>query len=416
MVITGQAVSGNVLKQQIAYDPWGKQATLWSHSQFVFGLRLGEMRGYTGHTMVNDLDLIHMGGRTYNPVLGRFMQADPFIQAGANLQNYNRCSYVLNNPLSYTDPSGYFFKKVLKTDIFRTAFSIGIAVYTGSASFTLIKNGSVSAAYSMAAAGGFASGAVQTGNLRSAKVGALSSMAFLGVGQVTYGASNLMKVGSHAVVGGAISSLQGGKFAHGFVSAGITKGAQVNGVVPDNLVGGTIVSAIVGGTVSELTGGKFRNGAVTGAFQFVMNQWVNRNLNDAMPADKRREHFKSQGVRANDIADARQELRDLVEAYQQSGDNRLFKVIPEWEGRHALDIAAVELVQGNGLDAFMRDDQRIMMGNEVAAKAAGWASVPRRLSQALKSFWAPSPQPVNMMDNHEVIRFYYEQKSIIDGR
>ncbi|WP_194756092.1 hypothetical protein [Aliidiomarina indica] len=130
----------------------------------------------------------------------------------------------------------------------------------------------------MAAAGGFASGAVQTGNLRSATVGALSSMAFLGVGQVTYGASNLMKVGSHAVVGGAISSLQGGKFVHGFVSAGITKGAQVNGVVPDNLVGGTIVSAVVGGTVSELTGGKFRNGAVTGGFQFVMNQWISDQM------------------------------------------------------------------------------------------------------------------------------------------
>ena len=72
------------------------------------------MRGYTGHTMVNDLNLIHMGGRTYNPVLGRFMQADPFIQAGANLQNYNRYSYVLNNPLSYTDPSGYLFKRLNK--------------------------------------------------------------------------------------------------------------------------------------------------------------------------------------------------------------------------------------------------------------------------------------------------------------
>lgn len=114
VVITGHAVLGNVLKQQIVYDPWGKQATLWSHSQFIFGLRLGEMRGYTGHTMVNDLNLIHMGGRTYNPVLGRFMQADPFIQAGANLQNYNRYSYVLNNPLSYTDPSGYLFKRLNK--------------------------------------------------------------------------------------------------------------------------------------------------------------------------------------------------------------------------------------------------------------------------------------------------------------
>ena len=42
--------------------------------------------------MVNDFEVIHMGGRTYNPILGRFMQADPFVQAPANLQNYNRYS------------------------------------------------------------------------------------------------------------------------------------------------------------------------------------------------------------------------------------------------------------------------------------------------------------------------------------
>ena len=64
--------------------------------------------------MVNDFEVIHMGGRTYNPHLGRFMQADPFVQAPGNLQNYNRYSYVLNNPMSYTDPSGYFFKKLFK--------------------------------------------------------------------------------------------------------------------------------------------------------------------------------------------------------------------------------------------------------------------------------------------------------------
>ena len=49
--------------------------------------------------MVNDFEVIHMGGRTYNPILGRFMQADPFVQAPGNLQNYNRYSYVLNNPM-----------------------------------------------------------------------------------------------------------------------------------------------------------------------------------------------------------------------------------------------------------------------------------------------------------------------------
>ncbi|PKI02518.1 RHS repeat-associated core domain-containing protein [Glaciecola sp. 33A] len=53
-----------------------------------------------------------MKGRIYDPTIGRFMQADPFIQAPNNSQNYNRYSYVLNNPMSYTDPSGYFFKKL----------------------------------------------------------------------------------------------------------------------------------------------------------------------------------------------------------------------------------------------------------------------------------------------------------------
>jgi hypothetical protein len=41
--------------------------------------------------------------------LGRFLQANPFIQAPYNTQSLNRYSYVLNNPLNATDPSGYFF-------------------------------------------------------------------------------------------------------------------------------------------------------------------------------------------------------------------------------------------------------------------------------------------------------------------
>ncbi|WP_342626735.1 RHS repeat-associated core domain-containing protein, partial [Pseudoalteromonas rubra] len=48
-----------------------------------------------------------MNGRIYDADTGRFMQADPVVQAPSNLQNYNAYSYVLNNPLSYTDPSGY---------------------------------------------------------------------------------------------------------------------------------------------------------------------------------------------------------------------------------------------------------------------------------------------------------------------
>jgi hypothetical protein len=48
-----------------------------------------------------------MNGRIYDPTIGRFMSADPFIQAPYELQSHNRYAYVMNNPLLYTDPSGY---------------------------------------------------------------------------------------------------------------------------------------------------------------------------------------------------------------------------------------------------------------------------------------------------------------------
>ena len=46
-------------------------------------------------------------GRVYDPVIGRFLSPDPYIQAPYFAQNFDRYSYVLNNPLKYIDPSGY---------------------------------------------------------------------------------------------------------------------------------------------------------------------------------------------------------------------------------------------------------------------------------------------------------------------
>jgi|GEM_PF-4190130 len=55
-----------------------------------------------------------MNGRVYDPTLGRFLSADPHVQIAGATQACNRYSYVNNNPLSYTDPSGFFFKKIKK--------------------------------------------------------------------------------------------------------------------------------------------------------------------------------------------------------------------------------------------------------------------------------------------------------------
>ncbi|MEJ2046097.1 MAG: RHS repeat-associated core domain-containing protein, partial [Reinekea sp.] len=51
---------------------------------------------------------IHMQGRVYDPTIGRFLQADPFVQAPDQILSYNRYAYVWNNPLTGRDPSGFY--------------------------------------------------------------------------------------------------------------------------------------------------------------------------------------------------------------------------------------------------------------------------------------------------------------------
>jgi len=64
-------------------------------------------RGYTGHEHIDQFSLINMNGRMYDPVLGRFLSPDPFFANPFFTQDFNRYSYVINNPLKYIDPSGY---------------------------------------------------------------------------------------------------------------------------------------------------------------------------------------------------------------------------------------------------------------------------------------------------------------------
>ena len=86
---------------EASYDAWGRQT--------VSTNTIGFTRGYTGHEMLAELGIINMGGRLYDPVLGRFFSPDNYVQAPTDSQNFNRYSYCLNNPLKYTDPTGEWF-------------------------------------------------------------------------------------------------------------------------------------------------------------------------------------------------------------------------------------------------------------------------------------------------------------------
>ena len=259
--------SGAVV-QHINYDAWGKQnrfSTSSSLQTLLSQQSPAESKGYTGHKELSDLGIIHMNGRIYDPTLGRFLQADPHIQAPTNSQNYNRYSYVLNNPMSYTDPSGYFFKKLGKfiKKNWRTIAAIAITAVTGYGAALFSAFGASGVATIIAASGGALAGYVATGSLKGAAVGALSGAAFYGIGQAFNGSSGFWEtgglghIGAHALAGGVISDLQGGNFGHGFWSAGFTKGAQVNGLITNGGVGydalRIVTAAVIGGTISEIT-------------------------------------------------------------------------------------------------------------------------------------------------------------------
>jgi hypothetical protein len=52
----------------------------------------------------------------YDPQNARMLSADPILQDATSSQAYNKYSYCINNPLKYTDPSGYVFIKGKNND------------------------------------------------------------------------------------------------------------------------------------------------------------------------------------------------------------------------------------------------------------------------------------------------------------
>ncbi|MDH4055663.1 MAG: DUF4329 domain-containing protein [Gammaproteobacteria bacterium] len=64
-------------------------------------------RGFTFHTNSEGSSLIHMNGRIADGLTGRFLSPDPYVFEPQLTQSFNRYSYVRNNPLTYTDPSGF---------------------------------------------------------------------------------------------------------------------------------------------------------------------------------------------------------------------------------------------------------------------------------------------------------------------
>ncbi len=113
--ITHIATSDGTLVEENSYDPWGRLRNPETKEIFALGTepRLMLGRGYTGHEHLTWFGLINMNARLYDPVLGRFLSPDPFVQTPDFTQNFNRYSYCLNNPLVYVDENGEFWHIII---------------------------------------------------------------------------------------------------------------------------------------------------------------------------------------------------------------------------------------------------------------------------------------------------------------
>jgi RHS repeat-associated protein len=76
-------------------------------------------KGFTEHEMLDSTELVHMNGRVFDPVTGRFVSADLYIDGPDHTQGWNRYAYVRNGPLSATDPTGWLIEEL---DAFSSSF------------------------------------------------------------------------------------------------------------------------------------------------------------------------------------------------------------------------------------------------------------------------------------------------------
>lgn len=106
--ITHIATADGLPVAEYSYDAWGRLRNPQTHEVYLPGqepeLFLG--RGFTGHEHLSWFGLINMNARLYDPVIGRFLSPDPYVQMPDFTQNFNRYSYGLNNPFVYIDENG----------------------------------------------------------------------------------------------------------------------------------------------------------------------------------------------------------------------------------------------------------------------------------------------------------------------
>ncbi|WP_334124575.1 RHS repeat-associated core domain-containing protein [Empedobacter brevis] len=277
--------SGRVVEKRY-FDAWGniKQVvhTSWNGTVATntTNKTLGILdRGYTGHEHLQSVGLIHMNGRLYDPLIRRFLSPDNFVQDPYNTQNFDRYTYVYNNPLMYNDPSGEWIQIVIGAAIAIASNMImnaiqGIPIWYG---------------IGKAATIGAVSGAVSFG------IGTAATQITAGVAKASF------QVVAHGLSGAIMSEIDGGNGISGMLSGMISSAissavqgltsttfyadedyTQLATVTKDKALSDVLTVAagtLSGGISASVSGGNFwqgiRQGAITSGLNHIANHVKN---------------------------------------------------------------------------------------------------------------------------------------------
>ena len=99
--------------EALSFDPFGRRRNAdWTPA--VAPVTSEFPKGFGAHEQLDELGLIYMGARVYDPGLGRFVSPDPLVDRPDSTQGLNRYAYVENNPVTFTDPSGFGLRRQFK--------------------------------------------------------------------------------------------------------------------------------------------------------------------------------------------------------------------------------------------------------------------------------------------------------------
>lgn len=253
--------SGFVVAEQ-NFDAWGRNRDPNTYTYNLQGQNPWWLhRGFTGHEHLSEFGLVNMNGRMYEPIVGRMLSPDNFIQNPFISQSSNRYSYSFNNPLVYVDPSGNY---AIIDDLVAAGvgglINLGVNAYSGNLSGHGFWGGvgRVFAAFGAGAVGGWGALYPEFGGWLwgGATVGATN--AWLGGRTSTSDIVAGAAVGAvTSVIGGSVSNLVSTEIS-GFFSS------KFSPILAKTFTGA--ISEGSGNFVSGFTEGIFVDGTLTGAW------------------------------------------------------------------------------------------------------------------------------------------------------